>query len=174
MARESICLWKKKGANAKILGHINLRFWLPRHLLLCPYVCLCISPLIYFFLQFLPSSTSQIFAYRMARRLLRKGNRKIRSGTGWDFLIATFLGFVFVKIAAMEQSKIKFNRYNNRTSFQLTLLGPEGGQSKIKSNRYKGSHPKRKVQFFLTLFKRPLTPPPLLFEHLSYFAGGVF
>ena len=38
---------------------------------------------------------------------------------------------------------------------------------------YKGSHPPRKVQFFLTLFKRPLTPPPL-FEHLSYFAGGVF
>ena len=24
----------------------------------------------------------------------------------------------------------------------------------------KGSHPLRKVQFFLTLFKRPLTPPP--------------
>ena len=24
----------------------------------------------------------------------------------------------------------------------------------------KGSHPERKVQFFLTLFKRPLTPPP--------------
>ena len=23
----------------------------------------------------------------------------------------------------------------------------------------KGSHPERKVQFFLTLFKRPLTPP---------------
>ena len=127
MARESICFWKKKEANAKILGHINLRFWLPRHLLLCPYVCLCRSPLIYFFLQFLPSSTSQIFAYRMARRLLRKGNRKIRSGTGWDFLIATFLGFVFVKIAAMGQSKIKSNSYNNRTSFQLTLLGPEGG-----------------------------------------------
>ena len=37
----------------------------------------------------------------------------------------------------------------------------------------KGSHRVRKVQFFLTLFKRPLTPP-LLFEHLSYFAGGVF
>ena len=31
----------------------------------------------------------------------------------------------------------------------------------------KGSHRVRKVQFFLTLFKRPLTPrpPPLLFEH---------
>ena len=37
----------------------------------------------------------------------------------------------------------------------------------------KGSHPVRKVQFILTLFKRPLTPP-LLFEHLSYFAGCVF
>ena len=24
----------------------------------------------------------------------------------------------------------------------------------------KGSHPERKVQFFLTLFKRPLSPPP--------------
>ena len=39
--------------------------------------------------------------------------------------------------------------------------------------RNKGSHRFRKVLFFLTLFKRPLTPP-LLFEHLSYFAGGVF
>ena len=29
----------------------------------------------------------------------------------------------------------------------------------------KGSHPVRKVQFFLTLFKRPLIPPPLSFEH---------
>ena len=37
----------------------------------------------------------------------------------------------------------------------------------------KGSRPFKKVQFFLTLFKRPLTHP-LLFEHLSYFAGGVF
>ena len=26
----------------------------------------------------------------------------------------------------------------------------------------KGSHPPRKVQFFLTLFKRPLTPPPFI------------
>ena len=37
----------------------------------------------------------------------------------------------------------------------------------------KGSLRFKKVQFFWTLFKRPLTPP-LLFEHLSYFAGGVF
>ena len=44
--------------------------------------------------------------------------------------------------------------------------------SKYFSN--KGSHREGKVQFFLTLFKRPLTLPPLLFEHLSYFAGGVF
>ena len=29
----------------------------------------------------------------------------------------------------------------------------------------KGSHPLRKVQFFLTLFKSPLAPPPLSFEH---------
>ena len=34
----------------------------------------------------------------------------------------------------------------------------------------KGSHPLRKVQFFLTLFKRPLTPPPLSFEHHAEFA----
>ena len=26
----------------------------------------------------------------------------------------------------------------------------------------KGCHPPRKVQFFLTLFKRPLTPPPFI------------
>ena len=38
----------------------------------------------------------------------------------------------------------------------------------------KGSHSLRKVQFFLKFFKRPFAPPPLSFEHLSYFAGGVF
>ena len=31
-----------------------------------------------------------------------------------------------------------------------------------KISHYKGSHPLRKVQFFLTLFKRPLTPPPFV------------
>ena len=46
-------------------------------------------------------------------------------------------------------------------------------QTFYNSLSHKGSHPLRKVQFFLTLFKRPLTPP-LSFEHLSYFAGGVF
>ena len=33
------------------------------------------------------------------------------------------------------------------------------------ANITKGSHPERKVHFFLTLFKRPLAPPPLSFEH---------
>ena len=42
----------------------------------------------------------------------------------------------------------------------------------ITWNCYKGSHPKRKVQFFLTLFKRPLTHPPLSFEHHAEFAGS--
>ena len=30
------------------------------------------------------------------------------------------------------------------------------------ANDAKGSHHERKVQFFLTLFKRPLTPPPFI------------
>ena len=39
----------------------------------------------------------------------------------------------------------------------------------------KGSHPLRKVQFFLTLFERPLTwPPPLSFEHyVVNFSEGI-
>ena len=38
----------------------------------------------------------------------------------------------------------------------------------------KGSHRFRKVQFFLTLFKRPLPPPPLLFEHyVVNFSEGI-
>ena len=44
----------------------------------------------------------------------------------------------------------------------------------VTSSVPKGSPHFKKVQFFWTLFKRPLAPPPLLFEHLSYFAGGVF
>ena len=38
----------------------------------------------------------------------------------------------------------------------------------------KGSHPERKVQFFLTLFKRPLTPPPLrlnIMQNLQWVQG---
>ena len=39
---------------------------------------------------------------------------------------------------------------------------------------YKGSHPERKVQFFLTFFKKPLTPPPFSFEHyVVNFSEGI-
>ena len=39
---------------------------------------------------------------------------------------------------------------------------------------YKGSLPVRKVQFFWTLFKKPLTPPPLSFEHyVVNFSEGI-
>ena len=38
----------------------------------------------------------------------------------------------------------------------------------------KGSRPLRKVQFFFNIVQKAFDPPPLLFEHLSYFAGGVF
>ena len=37
----------------------------------------------------------------------------------------------------------------------------------------KGSHPPRKVQFFLTLFKRPLTPPPF-YLNICPILQGVF
>ena len=39
---------------------------------------------------------------------------------------------------------------------------PENGQLVQNKADTKGSHPFRKVQFFLTLFKRPLTPPPFI------------
>ena len=42
------------------------------------------------------------------------------------------------------------------------------------SFRSKGSHPFKKVQFFFNIVQKAFDPPPLLFEHLSYFAGGVF
>ena len=38
----------------------------------------------------------------------------------------------------------------------------------------KGCHPERKVQFFLTLFKRPLTPPPPFIWTFVLFCGGCF
>ena len=38
----------------------------------------------------------------------------------------------------------------------------------------KGSHPPRKVQFFLTLFKRPLTPPPPFVWTFFLFCRGCF
>ena len=57
--------------------------------------------------------------------------------------------------------------------WDLVLKMGEILHATLKNYLDKGSHPLRKVQFFLTLFKRPLTPPPL-FEHLSFFAGGVF
>ena len=38
----------------------------------------------------------------------------------------------------------------------------------------KGSRHFKKVQFFLNIVQKAFDPPPLLFEHLSYFAGGVF
>ena len=41
-------------------------------------------------------------------------------------------------------------------------------------NGDKGSPPLRKVQFFFNIVQKAFDPPPLLFEHLSYFAGGVF
>ena len=43
-----------------------------------------------------------------------------------------------------------------------------------EDNDNKGSHRVRKVQFFLTLFKRPLPPPPLSFEHhVVNFSEGI-
>ena len=45
------------------------------------------------------------------------------------------------------------------------------GQRYSSSHILKGSRHVRKVQFFLTLFKRPLTPP-LSFEHFEHFAGS--
>ena len=38
----------------------------------------------------------------------------------------------------------------------------------------KGSHPERKVQFFWTLFKRPLTPPPFFIWTFVLFCRGCF
>ena len=38
-------------------------------------------------------------------------------------------------------------------------------------HRYKGSHSLRKVQFFWTVFKRPLTPPPFIWTFVLFCRG---
>ena len=38
----------------------------------------------------------------------------------------------------------------------------------------KGSPPLKKSAVFFNIVQKAFDPPPLLFEHLSYFAGGVF
>ena len=67
------------------------------------------------------------------------------------------------------RSKISGRLDHSKMHIQLPSLFNKRWQC----SGYKGSPHFKKVQFFWTLFKRPLTPP-LLFEHLSYFAGGVF
>ena len=37
-----------------------------------------------------------------------------------------------------------------------------------------GMPPFQKSAVFLNIVQKAFDPPPLLFEHLSYFAGGVF
>ena len=37
-----------------------------------------------------------------------------------------------------------------------------------------GKAPFQKSAVFLNIVQKAFDPPPLLFEHLSYFAGGVF
>ena len=75
---------------------------------------------------------------------------------------------------ALFAHKNKNNRRKKHdfgVSFSLGDLFPKTTQTETNfTQEYKGSRPFKKVQFFWTLFKRPLTPP-LLFEHLSYFAG---
>ena len=39
---------------------------------------------------------------------------------------------------------------------------------------YLGMPPCKKSAVFLNIVQKAFDPPPLLFEHLSYFAGGVF
>ena len=53
------------------------------------------------------------------------------------------------------------------------LNGPQLRSERALGKLHLGKPSAKKSAVFLTLFKKPLTPPPL-FEHLSYFAGGVF
>ena len=60
---------------------------------------------------------------------------------------------------------------NSRDTLQMLITLKAKELEEIKSHfedgyhHHMGCHPPRKVQFFLTLFKRPLTPlPPLPFE----------
>ena len=75
--------------------------------------------------------------------------------------------------------------------FQLNWYTPMSATSLVFSSRFfspstapstnnmheqklgKGSHPERKVQFFLTLFKRPLTPPLLFENYVVNFSEGI-
>ena len=53
------------------------------------------------------------------------------------------------------------------------VIYTDGSRYPMKKKLCKGCHPPRKVQFFLTLFKRPLTPPPL-YLNICPILQGVF
>ena len=66
--------------------------------------------------------------------------------------------FIFPQTSWQTQSK---SRHISKFKSQL-----------VTCNRAKGSHPVRKVQFFWTLFKRPLTPP--FYLNICPILQGVF
>ena len=58
--------------------------------------------------------------------------------------------------------------------FGLCCLVIFGRLTKARKRVSLGMPPFQKSAVFLNIVQRPFAPPPLLFEHLSYFAGGVF
>ena len=55
----------------------------------------------------------------------------------------------------------------------LAVALPATQAAEQVSSQVKGCHPFKKVQFFLTLFKRPLTPPPF-YLNICPILQGVF
>ena len=58
-----------------------------------------------------------------------------------------------------------------REAIKNGIFRTQSGYSRFKDL---GMPPFQKSAVFLNIVQKAFDPPPLLFEHLSYFAGGVF
>ena len=56
---------------------------------------------------------------------------------------------------------------------ELHRIGKAEGKG-ASGKTHLGMPPFQKSAVFLNIVQKAFDPPPLLFEHLSYFAGGVF
>ena len=78
------------------------------------------------------------------------------------------------KVVPKLYPQVELKRYPSSIHVMSTLCPSDVQVVQNVDNSIKGSRHERKVQFFLTLFKRPLAPPPLSFEHyVVNFSEGI-
>ena len=67
------------------------------------------------------------------------------------------------------------SRFNIYHACKCTLIYLDHGlPGKIYQDYQLGKPSRGKSEVFFNIVQKAFDPPPLLFEHLSYFAGGVF